>query len=126
MAPMIGIVTIVFALLLSRKLGWNAAPARIPLLIAAVLFGFAILFPTIAVSEGDTAWLIAGFVALAIGALVLVIAVLQFQQIGHTSPLKPDAERGKRHRKPKKQATTPPESSEPDATDDPHAGPHGA
>ena len=121
MAPMVGIVTIVLALLVSRKLGWNADAARIPLLIAAVLFAFAILFPTIGVAEREEAWAIAGHVALALGALVLVIAVLQFVREGTSSTPKPDAARGKRKRKPKKQATQPPPPSDPD---DPDAGPH--
>ena len=42
-AVLIGANLIVFALLLSRKLGWNANPARIPVLVAAVLFAFALV-----------------------------------------------------------------------------------
>ena len=122
MAAMVGIVTIVIALLASRKLGWNADAARIPLLIAAVLFAFAILFPTIGAAEHEGSWVLAGEVALALGALVLVIAVLQFAREGASSPPKPDATRGQRKRKPKKQATLPPPPADPD---DPDAGPHG-
>lgn len=121
--PMAGIVTIVLALLASRKLGWNADPARIPLLIATVLFAFAILFPTLAVTERDEAWLITAHVSLALGAIVLVVAAFQFTREGIASPAKPDAARGKRKRKPKKTATAPTPAA-PDDPDDPHAGPH--
>ena len=119
--PMAGILMIVLALLVSRKLGWNADPARIPLLIATVLFAFAILFPTIALTEKNDAWLVAATVSLAVGAVVLVVAALQFTREGITSPAKPDAARGKRKRK--KTATAPP-PSDPDDPEDPHAGPH--
>jgi hypothetical protein len=121
--PTAGIVTIAFSLLLSRKLGWHADPARIPLLIATVLFAFALCFPTIGALEQETGWILAGHLASALGGLVLVIALLAFERKG----AKPDARRVKR--KPKKQATAPPTGSTdelpaPDP-DDPYAGPHG-
>ena len=65
--PTAGIVTIAFSLLLSRKLGWHADPARIPLLIATVLFAFALCFPTIGALEQETGWIVAGHVATALG-----------------------------------------------------------
>ena len=129
-AAMAGIVTIAFCLLLSRRLGWNADPARIPVLIATVLFAFAIFFPTIGALEQETGWIIAGHVSTALGGIVLVIALLQFERKGQTKSDKPDAARGKRKRKMKKQATAPPgapadPAPTPPDPDDPYTGPHG-
>lgn len=121
-APMAGIVTIVFALLLSRKLGWDAAPARITLLLAAVLFAGGLLFPIVGATEQEKAWIVAGQVGTALGALLLVVGVLQFARKGGSKSPKPDAERAKRKRKPNKTATAPPPRA-PDP-DDPYAGPH--
>ena len=98
-----GIVTIAFSLLLSRRLGWNADPARVLLLVAAVLFAFALCFPKIGALEQDPGWIIAGHVAAALGGIVLVVALLQLEPGGAA---RPDARRAKR--KPKEQATAPP------------------
>ena len=137
-APMAGIVTIAFVLLLSRKLGWDAGPARIPILLATVLFACALLFPTIAAVEKDTGWLIAGHSGTALGGILLVIAVLQLEPKG---PPKSDRQKkSKRKRKSGKIASLPPaeerageldaparppqETPPPDPAD-PYTGPHG-
>ena len=126
-APMAGIVTTVFALLLSKKLGWNPDPARILVLVATVLFALALFLPTIGAVEQAPHWILAGHVATALGGLALVIAILHFERRGKSDPQRPRAARDKGTSK-KKQATAPPPAPTdmpPPDPDDPYAGPHG-
>jgi len=132
-APMAGIVTIVFALLLSRKLGWSSDPARLPILIAAVLFSAALFLPTVAVTEQKSAWLIAAHLATALGALLLVIGMFQLERLDAGASDKTrthaDAEGGETAPQPApvsaEPAPVPAEKApEPHDPNDPYAGPH--
>lgn len=103
--PTACILTIVFALLLSRRLGWNADPARVPLLAAAVLFALALFLPALGLAEREQAWVVAAHVATALGALVLVVAILLFEPKGSKKAVQRKASRKKR--KEGKSATRP-------------------
>lgn len=135
--PTACILTIVFALLLSRRLGWNADPARVPLLAAAVLFALALFLPALGLAEREQAWVVAAHVATALGALVLVVAILLFEPKGSKKAVQRKASRKKRKSATRPAAPLPPapgaqaaeaQGERGDAAasphDDPYTGPH--
>jgi hypothetical protein len=84
---MSGILTTVFAALLSHKLGWDIRPGKNLLLMAGLAFALAILLPAFAPTDpeavfrgGGHAVIVVASVAKAAGALLLVLGVLSFSR----------------------------------------------
>jgi len=120
-SAMAGILAIAFILLLSRRLGWNADPARIPLLLATVLFACGLFLPTIGAVEQETAWIIAAQVGTALGGILLVVGILLFER-----KARPDETPRKRPKtRSERTGTAAPSHRHPPDPSDPFAGPHG-
>ncbi len=79
---MLGIAVLAFVLVLSPRLGWDAGPARLKMLVAAVLYGLSIALPTFALlgTTRETGWAVAGGIAGAAGAVVTILAVLDLRR----------------------------------------------
>lgn len=82
MELMLGIATIVFAILCAPRLGWEDGPSRGKLLAAALLFVLGMVLPSFALlgNRPEQGFFVAGSIATGLGAIALVLAVLAFRR----------------------------------------------